>query len=130
LPTGSDNGDAWRWWLNHASPHRNRTANRKGEKHKAVRAIIKDLATVDEQSIRRDYFETPEGFDLLIKAMDESRRTRSDDERDLIARILRGALIDHEDEYSPEEYLNLLSDLTVQELKGVLFYCHLTGLLQ
>src|SRR5215204_3566296 len=83
---------------------------------KLFEQLSEHLAEVDEQSIRRDYFETPEGFDLLIKAMDESRRTRSDEKRDLIVRILRGALIDHEGEYSPEEYLNLISDLTVQEL--------------
>jgi DNA-binding MarR family transcriptional regulator len=59
--------------------------------------------------------ETPEGFDLLIKALDESRKTRSDEKRDLIAQILRGALTDYEDKYSPEEYLYLISDLTVQE---------------
>jgi hypothetical protein len=78
--------------------------------------LSEHLATVDEQAIKQGYFETPEGFDLLIKAMDESRRTRSDDKRDLIARILRGALIDGESKYSPEEYLNLISDLTPQEL--------------
>jgi hypothetical protein len=80
--------------------------------------LSEHLADIDEQSIRRDYFETPEGFDLLIKAMDESRRTRSDEKRDLIARILRGAAVESEDSnYSPEEYLYLISDLTVQELR-------------
>jgi hypothetical protein len=84
---------------------------------KLFEQLTKHLADVDEQSIRRDYFETPKGFDRLMKAMDESRRTRSDEKRNLIARILRGALIDGESEYSPEEYLNLISDLTPQELK-------------
>jgi hypothetical protein len=61
---------------------------------KLFQQLAEQLADIDEQSIRRGYFETPEGFDLLIKAMDESRRTRSDDKRDFIARILRGALTD------------------------------------
>jgi hypothetical protein len=79
--------------------------------------LSKYLATVDERAITKDYFETPEGFDLLIKALDESRRTRSDEKRDLIAQILQGALVDYgHGEYSPEEYLYLISDLTVQEL--------------
>ncbi len=78
--------------------------------------LAEHVAMVDKQAIRSDYFETPEGFDLLIKAMDESRKTRSDEKRDLIARILRGALIDGKGEYSAEEYLNLISDLTPQEL--------------
>lgn len=78
------------------------------------------MANVDEQAIKRKYFEAPEGVDLLIKAMDESCRTRSDAKRDLIARILRGALVDGESEYSPGEYLTLISDLAPQELVVVL----------
>lgn len=70
---------------------------------KLFEQLSEHLASVDEQSIRRDYFETPEGIDLLIKAMDESCRTRSDEKRDLIARILRGALTKEKGEYSPEE---------------------------
>jgi hypothetical protein len=88
------------------------------ERHKRLlERLAEHLATVDEQSIRRDYFETPEGFDLLIKAMDESRRTRSEEKRDLIARILAGATLTDagQGEYSPEEYLNIVADLTDKE---------------
>jgi hypothetical protein len=86
---------------------------------KMFEQLKEHLATVQEQSIRSDYFETPEGFDLLIKALDESRRTRSDDKRDLIARILSGAASADAErgEYSPEEYLNIVADLTVKELE-------------
>jgi hypothetical protein len=84
---------------------------------KLFQQLSEHLAEVDEQTIKQDYFGTPEGFDLLIKAMDESRRTRSDVKRDLIARILTGAVLDYErGEYSPEEYLYLISDLTEREL--------------
>jgi hypothetical protein len=33
--------------------------------------LSEHLANVDEQAIKRNYFETPEGFDLLIKATQE-----------------------------------------------------------
>jgi predicted transcriptional regulator len=79
--------------------------------------LAEHLNNVDEQAVRRDYFDTPEGMDLLIRAVEESSKTRSDNKRDLIARILRGAVLDYErGEYSPEEYLNLISDLTEREL--------------
>src|SRR4028118_1234953 len=48
---------------------------------KLFKQLSEHLADIEEQSIRRDYFETPEGFDLFIKAMDASRRTRSDEKR-------------------------------------------------
>jgi hypothetical protein len=75
------------------------------------------LEALDERAIKKDYFDTPKGFDLLVKALDESRRTRSEEKRDFIARVLRGAVVNREQtNYSPEEYLYLISDLTPQEL--------------
>lgn len=73
---------------------------------------------LDERTVRKDFFENPEGFDLLVKALDESRKTRSRDKRELYARILAGAAnISPEDNVSSaEEYLYLISDLTLREL--------------
>lgn len=76
------------------------------------------LKNLDGRTIDKDYFDTDEGIDLLIKAVEQSTKTRSEEKRDLIARVLRGAVIDYkQDTYSPEEYLYLISDLTVQELR-------------
>jgi hypothetical protein len=56
-------------------------------------------------------------MDLLIKAVEESGRTRSDHKRDIMARILCGAVLRYKrGAYSPEEYLNLISDMTEREL--------------
>lgn len=79
--------------------------------------LRKHVEALDKEAIRKDYFETPEGFDLLIKALDESRKTRSEEKRDLIAKILTGALSTDagQGEYSPEEYLNVVANLTVKE---------------
>lgn len=83
-----------------------------------LRQFSEHLSNLDEQAIRRDYFDTPEGMDLLIKATEASSKTRSDEKRDLIARILRGAASSQPPgSRSSEEYLNLVSDLTVQDLQ-------------
>jgi hypothetical protein len=50
-----------------------------------LRQLSKHLSNVDEQAIRRDYFDAPKGMDLLIRAVEESSKTRSDEKRDLIA---------------------------------------------
>ena len=55
-----------------------------------LQLLAEHLAALEEQAVKKDYFQTPEGFDLLIKALDEFRRTRSKEKRDLYARILRG----------------------------------------
>jgi hypothetical protein len=83
-----------------------------------LRLLAEHLATLEEATVRKDYFQTPEGFDLLVKALDEARKTRSKEKRDLYARILKGAIVDFEQKkYSAEEYFHLISDLTPQELK-------------
>jgi hypothetical protein len=58
---------------------------------------------------------------MLIKPLYEARRTRSRLKKELYARILKGAILDFEKrEYSSEEYLYLISDLTEQEIKVAL----------
>jgi len=80
--------------------------------------LAKELKTLEGQAVKKDYFDTPEGYDLLIKALDEARKTRSKEKRELYARILKGAVIDFEQKkYSAEEYLHLIADLTLNELK-------------
>ncbi|MCA1716072.1 MAG: hypothetical protein LC781_04145, partial [Actinobacteria bacterium] len=83
-----------------------------------LQLLAQHLATLEEAAVRKDYFQTPEGFDLLVKALDEARKTRSKEKRDIYARILRGAIVDFEQgRYSAEEYLYLISDLTLKELR-------------
>ena len=78
-----------------------------------------DLYELNEQTIKKDYFDTNEGIDLLIKATEQSAKTRSEYKRALIARILAGATSPDagRGEYSPEEYLNIVADLTEKELE-------------
>lgn len=83
------------------------------------RQLSEHLSNLDEATIKKDYFDTFEGIDLLIKATEQSAKTRSEEKRALIARILAGAATSDErrGEYSPEEYLNIVAELTEKELK-------------
>jgi hypothetical protein len=78
-----------------------------------------DINELDERTLRKDFFETDEGMDLLMKATEQSARTRSEEKRDLIARILAGAASTDtgQSEYSPEEYLSIVASLTPRELE-------------
>lgn len=86
-----------------------------------LQLLAERLERVEEQTVRKDFFETPEGFDLLVKALDENRKTRSRDKRELYARILTGAATASPDSKSSsaEEYLHIVSDLTLKELEIV-----------
>lgn len=81
--------------------------------------VGEELKALDERTIQKDYFKSEEGIDLLLKATQESVKTRSGEKRDLIAKILVGATTTDaaRGEYLPEEYLNLIADLTEKELQ-------------
>jgi hypothetical protein len=86
--------------------------------------LFEQLKTLEGQAVRMDFFETEEGRDMLFKALDGACRTRSRLKKELNARILKGAILDFEKrEYSSEEYLYLISDLTEKELM-VALYAH------
>lgn len=90
----------------------------KERNRKLFEQLSEEIKVFGEQTITKDYFETPEGFDEFIKALETSSRTRSEEKRTLVARILAGAASADADrgEYSPEEYLNIVADLTDKEL--------------
>lgn len=50
--------------------------------------MAEELKTLEGQVVKKGYFGTPEGYDLLIKALDEARKTRSKEKKELYARIL------------------------------------------
>jgi len=83
--------------------------------------LLEQLGNLEGLAVRKDFFETGEGRDMLFKAVDEARKTRSRLKKEIFAKILKGAILDFENrEYSSEEYLYLISDLTEQEIKVAL----------
>lgn len=95
-----------------------------------VELLASRLETLEGQAVRQDFFATELGHDMLLKALDESRRTRSKLKKELFVRILKGAVIDAEKrEYSPEEYLYLITDLTEQDIRiGLSLYKERPGI--
>lgn len=79
--------------------------------------LAERLRVLDEETIKKDYPHTDEGADLFVKATEISAKNRSKEKRKLIAGILAGATTTDsaQGEYSPEEYLNLIADLTDKE---------------
>lgn len=81
-------------------------------------ALRGEMQAVEEGVIDKEYLNSEAFFDLLLQAVDTAARTRDRRKIELVAQILRGAILQGaEGEYSPEEYLRLVSDLTVTELR-------------
>ncbi len=74
------------------------------------------IATIKDNELDKEFFETEEFFDLLSKAMKFSSETRHIEKIDLFANIVgnacrNGARVD----YDPEWYLQIINELTVVE---------------
>jgi hypothetical protein len=86
-----------------------------------IDALKKDMQermeTVADSTLDKEYLESDEFFDLVIKALDATIRTRDERKRRPYARILTESTIRSKREgHSPEEYLDLIADLTPREL--------------
>lgn len=85
---------------------------------KRTEELVSKVDKIDKQALTVDFFNNEAGYDLFIQAVEASAKTRSEEKRDLIARILVGATRSdlEQEEYSPEEYLNIIGDLNEKEL--------------
>ena len=75
------------------------------------------METVTDSTLDKEYLESDEFFDLVMRALDATIRTRDEVKRRLYARILTESTIHSKREgHSPEEYLALIADLTPREV--------------
>lgn len=76
------------------------------------------MENLEGEAIDKSYVESEEFIDLLIKALDIVAKTRSKEKIDLCSAILTESTVKSKgtDYYSPEEYLNLIADLTPLDL--------------
>ena len=81
--------------------------------------LAEELKALEGQAVRKDYFGIPEGYDLLLKALGEARKTRSREKRELYAHIRRGATTHFEQKrYSTQEYSLLDLQFNASRIKG------------
>jgi len=71
-----------------------------------IQSRINDLSFFDSESF----------YDLLIKAIDASMRTRHDEKRKIFARILASSYSYGYDNSNSESFIDILSELTIEEI--------------
>lgn len=82
-----------------------------------VEQLRKDVGDLKEDAIDRTFLESEEWFDLVIKTIEHSSRTRDVEKMKLYSKILRAAVIKRDrKENDPEEYLNVLAELSPREI--------------
>lgn len=76
-----------------------------------------DYRSLEERVIDKNFVKSEEFFDLLVKVLDASARTRHDEKIRIYARILCNSTInEYHILYNPEDYVDVLSELSIQEL--------------
>lgn len=76
------------------------------------------MESVEEEAVSKDYVESEEFIDLVLKAFDSATKTRDEEKIRWYARILTESTLKAKREgYTPEEYLYLTADLSPKELR-------------
>lgn len=78
--------------------------------------LDKEIKTIHEKYIDLEYIESEEFYDLLIKAMDASMKSRFIDKRMYYARILGNKCSADSEDFNPEFFIDIINELTMEEL--------------
>jgi len=80
--------------------------------------LKEEMDTLEDRIIDKDYMNSEEFIELFIRTIGASAKTRNKEKIKLYAKLLKGAIkFQDRKKYSPEEYLQVLSELTIKELE-------------
>ena len=80
--------------------------------------LKEEMSTLEDRMVDKDYIDSEEFIELFIKTIEASTKTRNKEKIKLYAKLLKGAIkFQDRKKYSPEEYLQVLSELTIKELE-------------
>ena len=80
--------------------------------------LKEEMSTLEDRIVDKDYIDSEEFIELFIKTIEASTKTRNKEKIKLYAKLLKGAIkFQDRKKYSPEEYLQVLSELTIKELE-------------
>lgn len=85
----------------------------------AIQLLHQEMSLIDESKIDKQFLQTEEFIDLIVKAIENSVKTRHKDRVLLNCKILSGSILieNKEIRHSAEDLLVLISDLTPIDLK-------------
>jgi len=80
--------------------------------------LKEEMSTLESKIVDKDYINSEEFIDLFVRTIDVAAKTRDKGKIKLYAKLLKGAIkFQDRNKYSPEEYLQVLSELTIRELE-------------
>jgi hypothetical protein len=83
-----------------------------------LRNLETEMGFIEEKMVDYEYLRSEEFFDFLTKVIEASAKTRDRAKIHLYAKMLRGSVVLRDKrEFSSEDYLNILIELTPRELE-------------
>ena len=80
--------------------------------------LREEMNTLEDRMVDKNYINSEEFIDLFIRTIDTAAKTRNKEKIKLYAKLLKGAIkFQDRMKYSPEEYLQVLSELNIKELE-------------
>ena len=83
-----------------------------------LKSLRQDMASLKESSVDQAFLESEEWFDLVVRAMECTVRTRDSRKIELYSRLLCSSVMETERyPHNPEDYLAVLAELTPREVE-------------
>ena len=77
-----------------------------------------EMSLLQGETVDKKYLESEEWFDLILRGIEAATKTRNREKIHLYAKVLKGAVtVQNREEFSPEEYLVILAELTPKEIE-------------
>lgn len=77
-----------------------------------------EMSRAREETVDKKYLDSEEWFDLILRGIEAATKTRDRGKIHLYAKVLKGAVtVQNREEFSPEEYLVILAELTPKEIE-------------
>lgn len=86
---------------------------------KFTKSLSEQVKELEESIVNKDFLDSEEWFDLIIKAYSAASKTRQDEKLHLYAKIIKESILINKEfeEEEPELYLKIIEELSVKELK-------------
>lgn len=81
-----------------------------------INELENEIQKIDNRLINLEFINSEEFYDLLVKSIEASLKTRHEEKRKLFAKIIKNRCLVQESDLNPEFYLEIINELTIEEL--------------
>lgn len=81
-----------------------------------INELKSEMDKISEDKVNYDFLKSEDFFDLIVTAFESASRTKEIEKINLYAKIIKNSVVIEEANFSPLEYVKIISELSLQEI--------------